>query len=367
MSIEEKLEQSEDRATLKGEEIAVVLDSEKEIKEDREHYKIEIVSTNPIPGGIEVFIRAWDGNGQIGFGIDGTVDVERIKIYNPPILVADENGDIVREWTDLDGVKHENRFREDPKEALLQSIEHTINVKKEKFGSENIVAEKVGNTTSTFYPDASSGGTTVDGFVGNNSGSTWNDIVTATTGAEGVGKTDTSQDGVFSRYRVGAPTRLARRGFYTFDTSTIGTDTISSATFSLYVTAVKNNHTNTSKDIALVSASPASNNDLVANDFDNVGSTEFATRVALASATTSAYNDWALNASGISNVNKTGISGFATRTSWDIDNTEPSPQNNTGSGLTTSFADETGTSQDPKLVVEHSTSVNLKDKMFLVF
>jgi hypothetical protein len=122
----------------------------------RANYDIEIVSMRTIEGGVEVFARAWTKEGgQIGFGPDGTVDIERFQIINPPVLVADPAGSIVRTWTDNDtGRVKERRLREDAREALLQSLEHTLSVKKEKFGSTNIVPGKVGNTTSTFYPAA---------------------------------------------------------------------------------------------------------------------------------------------------------------------------------------------------------------------
>ena len=53
-------------------------------------YKIE-----EIEGGIQIFAQAWNLDGtQVGFGKDGTVDIERFQIINPPILVPDENGDV---------------------------------------------------------------------------------------------------------------------------------------------------------------------------------------------------------------------------------------------------------------------------------
>ena len=57
--------------------------------------EIEIVKTNLIEGGIEVFARAWRDGNQIGFGADGSVDVERFKVFNPPILVLDEQGPLI--------------------------------------------------------------------------------------------------------------------------------------------------------------------------------------------------------------------------------------------------------------------------------
>src|SRR3990167_1737916 len=42
--------------------------------------------------GIELFARAWRGTQQLGFGSDGSVEIERFRIFNPPILVDDPNG-----------------------------------------------------------------------------------------------------------------------------------------------------------------------------------------------------------------------------------------------------------------------------------
>jgi hypothetical protein len=42
--------------------------------------------------------------------------------YNPPVLVPDPAGDIVKTWTDRQGTVHEARFREDVVEALRQVV-----------------------------------------------------------------------------------------------------------------------------------------------------------------------------------------------------------------------------------------------------
>src|SRR3990167_8130850 len=34
--------------------------------------------------GIELFARAWRGTQQLGFGSDGSVEIERFRIFNPP-------------------------------------------------------------------------------------------------------------------------------------------------------------------------------------------------------------------------------------------------------------------------------------------
>ena len=150
-----------------------------------------------IDGGVQVFARAWDANGQIGFGSDGTVEIERFIIINPPILVPDENGDIERTTTDsLTGQTWTFTYREDPQEALLQSLEHIIEVKQQKFGDEKIVADKVGNTTTTIYPDAHPESTSVDGYAAFDAyQDTWANIHGATASAS-ASDTATQSNGV---------------------------------------------------------------------------------------------------------------------------------------------------------------------------
>src|SRR3990167_9105794 len=138
-----------ERAKRKGEEIHRLLKG-KTTRHIGVDFDIEVVDSNPIPGGVEVFARAWNKDGtQIGFG-DGTVDLERFRFINPPIMVPDgtktskilEDGNIVR----LDN------FIEDSEKALLLSLEHTISVVK-RSGSDSIIKGKIGNTTTTIYPD----------------------------------------------------------------------------------------------------------------------------------------------------------------------------------------------------------------------
>lgn len=77
-----------------------------------------------------------------------------------------------------------------------------------------------------------------------------------------------------------------------------------------------------SPDCHFASATPASNNALVAWDYTQCGTTSFGSITAAAYASAwDAYLDTTLNSSWISNVSKTGISKFSMRTSWDIYNT----------------------------------------------
>lgn len=132
-----------------------------------------------IEDGVQVFARAWKDGKQIGFGADGTVDMERFRIFNPPIMVPDKNGTYERknEKGEVTG-----KYREDPKEALLQVIEDNISVMKNIHGDEKIVLGKKGNTTSTFYPDADTESTSVDGSLFYNENTNWDTVHDAATG-----------------------------------------------------------------------------------------------------------------------------------------------------------------------------------------
>src|SRR3990167_555672 len=150
---------AEQRASIKGLEIARVLVSNPRtnVKFSGADFDIEILETKPINKGVEVLARAWHPGGrQVGFGVDGSVDIERFRIFNPPILVTDPVGDILHEWVDPQGEPRHRKLREDPKEALLRDLAHTIKLVGKD--GRNIVRGKIGNTTSTFYPAAGSGG-----------------------------------------------------------------------------------------------------------------------------------------------------------------------------------------------------------------
>lgn len=344
---------AKEKANLKGLEIARVAQKR---RHNRTDYDIEIVDIEPIEGGVQVFARAWKSGKQLGFGTDGTVDIERFRIFNPPILVPDENGDVVHEgYDDIRKQSTYTSYREDAQEALLQVIAHNVLVMQNVHSDEKIVHGKRGNTTSTFYPDASSGATTVDGRVGRQGATqTWASIHD---GAGTYVTTGTPANQYIPFIDATATTdqwENLTRAFYLFDTSAVSSDTISSATFSVYpaVTPVDTFVTNTNT-VALTSSSPAADNTLTTADYNQVGTTDFATRKAVTAFTTGAYKDYSLNASGLSNIDGAGISKFALRIGRDIDNS-PSWESNKEAAPNLYWADQTGTTNDPKLVVEHA-------------
>src|SRR3990167_7351815 len=97
-----------EKANIKGQEIAkqVVSVARTNVKSSGADFDIEVVETKAIEGGVEVFARAWTPDGkQVGFGKDGSVDLERFVFINPPILVVDPLGDILHEWAETEDLK----------------------------------------------------------------------------------------------------------------------------------------------------------------------------------------------------------------------------------------------------------------------
>lgn len=339
---------------------------------------IEIVNFEMIDGGVAVYARAWThsampvfkevkvGNQwvkmqirvipagtQIGFGSTGTVDIERFQVFNPPVLVPDENGDIVIEKID-EATQELNRsvYREDAEVAILEEIQHTISVKSEKFGSENIIKGSIGNTTSTFYP--SSDGRVYRGVVSE----TFSAIragagqVIATSGTN-YAHAWLSSAATTDRYRV-----LARNG-YVFDTSSIpDTDDVSNAVLSFMSSA--SNTLLGDTDVDIVSYSPASDTNIATGDYaSGFGTTRYATGIAITAHTHETYTDFTLNATGIAAISKTGNSRFGVRCKWDVDDNFTGSWvsgNDKNTNVSYYQSENTGTTKDPKLVVEHAAA-----------
>ena len=205
-------------------------------------------------------------------------------------------------------------------------------------------------TLSTFYPDADPESTTVDGRAGwsvaNTNGDIW------ATARSNSGNTSLDSDTI-NAFQVLADTgsgdwRSFIRAIMLFDASALS-GTIKTSTLSLYATTVDDDFTS---DMVICSSNPASDTAIVDADGDigNFGTTEFTdSRTTLAGITTSAYNDFVMNTAGIAHTS--GIVKFGWLAGEDFDNIEPSWVSGDQSLVVISSADETGTSQDPKLVV----------------
>lgn len=314
-------------------------------------FNIVSVSANTVGvPRIDIFARVFIDGKQLGFGKNGTVDIERFVFYNPPILVPDNTGTITTTWTDeVTQQQYTRRFREDPLAAILETLAHTAKMVG-KVGTA-IVPNSIGNTTSTFYPDASN----TDGRALIISAASWNAAVT------GNGNYSDYGTATLQLYTNSDDNRIDRI-FLLFDTSGIpDTDTISSATISVYGSS-KSQQGVVNMAMNITQANPASNSAIANADYQATlpYTTKLSdTSISYASFSTTGYNDWALNSSGIANISKTGTSKFSWRYDGDIDNSGPGTgagtddQNMNALGYVTA-----GTSQDPKLVVVHSGAVS---------
>ena len=222
-------------------------------------------------------------------------------------------------------------------------------------------ARAVHALTLTAYPNPNTETTSVDGVVTYTYTSTnW---ATSHDALSGTSASDTNATLFLQLYRNGGGLYYLERAFTLFDTSSLTSGaTISAATYSIS----ENNGGAADADslsVGIVQTSPASNTAIVSADYDQCGAvtapTEGATRKTLASLSTFAYNDFALNATGISWISKTDITKLGFRLSRDMDNTAPSGAN----GDTFDSADASGTTADPKLVVTYTLTAALTETM----
>jgi hypothetical protein len=107
--------------------------------------------------------------------------------------------------------------------------------------------------------------------------------------------------------------------------------------------------------LSICSSNPSSNTSLQAGDYQTLGDTSFSNF--WINSWASGYNDLALNSSGLSNISKTGISKFGARIKRDLDNDPPTWAPSKMSSVPFFYANTTGTTEDPKLVVIYTLPV----------
>lgn len=337
-----------ERGTIKGREIAK-LNLRGEYISQEHGVRIDIQDIKAIEGGVEILARAWRRGEPVGFGKDGSVEIERFIIYNPPILVDDPQGDIVREWRDVPtGALRERRLREDPAEAVRQVIAHNITL----VGKEGtaIIPGKVGNTTSTFFPAAGQDAAMRHEAIG----SSWSTL----TGGAGTDVFNGTLTLFVSGHSSNVSSNLwnqISRSVITFPTAALpDTASIDSATLSLYGDN-KYDEVGSEPSVQIYSSAPASETSVAVGDYDSLGSTAFSTAIGYSSWSTTAYNDFSLNTSGKANISKTAASSFgAADPTYDRAGSPPTWSSNKNTMLFAKSADNSGTSNDPKLVVVHS-------------
>jgi hypothetical protein len=341
-----------EQANIKGVELAKIGPIEKtRIALGLKEYDVEIIEIKAIDGGVEVFARAWNLDGtRVGFGADGTVEIERFRFFNPPILVAD--GTFRVEKKGKEDVTYAN-VKESPIEALIEILAHTISVVAKN--GNRVIQGKIGNTTSTFYTNDSGA---QDGVIGVAESSSWATVRGATSG--------TAPDGTdfTARGYVSGGNYSIERGYTIFDTSAIpDTDTITSATVSVWANTLYDSDNDAKDVINVYLFTPASDTAPVAGDFDQFGTTEGSTSKDITAGIQTGtaggnVNNWALNSTGLTWINKTGKTCIGWREGHDVQNEAYAVSTYTGVRFYRSEVG--GTTYGPKLVVEHASSTSIK-------
>jgi hypothetical protein len=206
--------------------------------------------------------------------------------------------------------------------------------------------------TYTIYPS-------VDGNMDNYTGSaytSWANLIAD--GGQRVDKTSANAEIVgFESTSTTNYWLYLYRGGYIFDTSSIDDgETINSATFSLYGTS-KADTGSFAQTVCLYSFAPASNTDIVAGDFDSLGTTMLCTSgIDYSSWSTSGYNDFSLNATGLAAISKTGYTRLGTRFSSDASASSPTWSGTKYTNLKAYYSEQSGTTNDPKFVINTSAA-----------
>lgn len=191
--------------------------------------------------------------------------------------------------------------------------------------------------------------TTADGLVRNNGSSSWATLRNATDGTAAYN----AQTAAASLCLADGTTadKYIDRSFYYFDLSSIPQNaTITSATLSLYVSAASSA---AGGSVTVVEGTQAAT--LTTADFDQVGSTEFVdSRTNFSALTATAYNNFTLNAAGLTYVQGkfASTAKLALRSSFDLDNSAPGTT--VYSSMSGYFSDHTGTTEDPILTVVYT-------------
>jgi hypothetical protein len=189
-----------------------------------------------------------------------------------------------------------------------------------------------------------------DGYSGSNAHS-WDVDHDATEGNETVYNLDYTM--AYAWYNGSDDTNIYR-AFVPIDTSGIEDgNTIDTALLYIYIFDKYNTDNDGDDWINVVQTSQSSTSSLSNADYDQCGSvnnpTEGATRIDITNITTSAYSSFTLNVTGISWINKTGVSMLGVREGHDCIDSPLQPD--ADSGIDFSISEDTSGTQDPYLDV----------------
>lgn len=322
-------------------------------------YNVKVESVQANNDELAVYVKATDALAEpIGFGSDGTVEIERFRFVGDlPQYVTDYSEIPTLECDNVDKQLCwlEYPLRHDPELAFRQQLEHTISLVGKDGG--NIVDNKVGNTVTTVYSDADPETDTFDSELWylNAAGVTWASARTANGTATDDDKSTVS--GI--QWKIddeSGKVQTLYRAKHGFNNPQIDAgDDIDSVIVSFYGTAGADPH-NDDFEVALTNdGSHGSDTAATNSDFENVGNTEYASRIAYDSFSQSGYNDFTLNAAGLAAFNKNSENWYSViEGKYDLDNTSPTLDGSVDWTYLRWYGADNG-SNKPKMVITHST------------
>jgi len=213
----------------------------------------------------------------------------------------------------------------------------------------------------TFYPDAHSETTSVDGYAFHYQvNQTWATI------HDGAGTTADDASNIISQQIVAGTTawNYILRSPILFDTSGLpDTAIISAATLSIYGETKDNTLTGSPPTVNIFASNPTGNTAVIAGDYvyTRWGTTKLCdTDITYANWLTNAvspyWNNFTLNAAGIALISLTSITKFGIREStYDVPNIAPSWAATRNEGMN-GYSAEQGTGYKPKLVVTYTVT-----------
>lgn len=231
------------------------------------------------------------------------------------------------------------------------------------------VPSRINYVVTTAFPDPDPETTTTDGAVTHEQANqTWATLVA------GAGTTATPASGEIhaARFTAGTTSGLWTdlvRSIFLFDVSAgiPDTDAISDTTLDIDGGTAKDDPNGNTPNINVYSSAPATDTNVVAGDFDSLGSTEFATSLTYASWTINVYNTFTFNSTGRDNVSKTGITKLGLRNaSYDVANSAPTWGSGSVTKMNCQSADAAGTADDPLLTVTHAAASTFIPKVIMM-
>lgn len=336
--------------------------------------KVEIQSLRNIGEGVEIYARAWKNNVPLGFG-DGSVEIEKFIIMNPPIMVPDGTQSL--KMVEGREVLRDN-FKEDPVAAIHQVLADVVKISSKNTGKSSIVSGKVGHSTLTTYPAAGVGGTSVDGAVSRNG---VDQTIAAIKAGAGTAHDDTSTEISIARLQASTTSNQFQSNVQHILTfpgiGTIGAGDVTAATFSIWVTDTTSyvglsGAASANSAGVLVAATPAATNDLVNADYNQLGATDFGRTAKQDTLTAGAYNDVTCNASCQTTIETaatgTGVVSFGMQLGWVFDSTITglTHVNSALQGWLGYDADVAGTTSDPRLVITYTGVVTGERRVILI-